>query len=373
VDFNKFADPEGDFYVYGFSGIPVYYMRCIECGFLFTAFCDDWSAEDFSQHLYNGDYIKVDGEYASIRPRSFATAMAARFGRNKDARILDYGSGSGVFVGKLRELGFEKAEGYDPFSNPVRPEGKFDIITCLEVMEHSTDPWATVLDMKGLLREDGCILFSQALQPPEIQRLRGNWWYVAPRNGHVSLYTDESLAILAQRCGLAFCPGDGLYGLRGAQLSETASFATRDLGKPLFVLTLRAPGQREGPPHPEARASQDGWQEIEHEKRGRPYRWSSRNRLVWEFGELPAYPCTLRVRMPFVNQIEPGFAAKSRLAIGEKERAPRIGAGTLSADFELTAARDRKIEVRTPDLASPSDRGPSSDTRSLGLAVPVSG
>jgi hypothetical protein len=137
-----------------------------------------------------------------------------------------------------------------------------------------------------------------------------------------------------------FCPGDGLYGLRGQALSASASFAIRDLGKPLFVLTLRAPEEKERPECPAPRPRQEGWQGIEHEKPG-PYRWTSRNRLIWEVRDLPAYPCTLRVRMPFVNQIEPGFAASSRIVVGESAPSrsePRSPHAPPIARSALTAA-----------------------------------
>ena len=46
----------------------------------------------------------------------------------------------------LGEVGFRDVTAYDPFSSPQRPEARFDIMTCFEVMEHSPDPRATGSD-----------------------------------------------------------------------------------------------------------------------------------------------------------------------------------------------------------------------------------
>src|SRR5258708_9214344 len=102
VDFNKVCSLE-DYYHFGLSGVPVYYYRCHLCGLIFTEYFDGWTLEDFASTVYNADYIKVDGDYESVRPVSFANEMAARWGDCWDAHILDYGSGNGAFADQLRQ------------------------------------------------------------------------------------------------------------------------------------------------------------------------------------------------------------------------------------------------------------------------------
>src|SRR5580692_3883882 len=65
VDFNKCA---GSGYAFGPSGIQVHWFRCDGCGFLFTLFFDDWTAEDLARFVYNADYAKIDPDYAGPRP-----------------------------------------------------------------------------------------------------------------------------------------------------------------------------------------------------------------------------------------------------------------------------------------------------------------
>ena len=84
------------------------------------------------------------------------------------------------------------------FSLPTRPTGRFDVITCIEVIEHAPSPQFILADMRSLLADDGCILIGESLQPPDIDTVRCGWWYVAPRNGHASIYWTGP--ILRQAC-----------------------------------------------------------------------------------------------------------------------------------------------------------------------------
>ncbi len=192
--------------VLGLSGVPVYYHRCSLCQFLFTTAFDGFSIEDFQQHIYNQDYVLVDPDYPEARPRSNAQVLRGLFPTERPARILDHGGGHGTLAGLLRDAGFPHVETYDPFvaSHDARPAGRFDCVLCFEVLEHSIDPARSIAEMNESLTENGLILFSTLLQPADIDRQGLNWWYAAPRNGHVSLYSRASLAKLVRPFGLRF-------------------------------------------------------------------------------------------------------------------------------------------------------------------------
>jgi SAM-dependent methyltransferase len=185
------------------SGVPVYYRRCGQCGFAFTDAFDGWTPEEFERRIYNRDYLLVDPDYVEMRPAANARMVAESFPDAKTSiRILDYGGGSGLLAERLRETGFSAAT-YDPFSTfDEVPEERFDLITCFEVMEHVPQPRETVAAMASLLKEGGVILFSTLVQPAEFEQLGLSWWYAAPRNGHVSLYTTAALARLFKAHGM---------------------------------------------------------------------------------------------------------------------------------------------------------------------------
>jgi 2-polyprenyl-6-hydroxyphenyl methylase/3-demethylubiquinone-9 3-methyltransferase len=201
ADFNKHCNIHDPFPL---AGIPVYYYRCPQCGFIFTTAFDSFSRADFDRWIYNDQYPRVDPDYLQTRPRANADKLAAMFREQKDLRILDYGGGTGLLSSLLKEHGFANVHTYDPhvpqFSAP--PEGRFDLIVAFEVVEHATQPREVFFEMISLLDDPGLLLFSTPIQPPNINELGMNWWFIAPRNGHVSIHTTQSLHPIASQRNL---------------------------------------------------------------------------------------------------------------------------------------------------------------------------
>ena len=125
----------------------------------------------------------------------------------KAIRHLDYGGGGGVLSKTLNALNWQ-SQTYDPFVNretSVAELGKFDLITAYEVFEHVPDVQDLMVNLRTLLSDNGVILFSTLVSDEHIKpNQRINWWYAAPRNGHISLFTTKSLSILAQHHGFHF-------------------------------------------------------------------------------------------------------------------------------------------------------------------------
>lgn len=186
------------------SGVPIYYCRCTECGFLFTDAFDDWSNEQFKAHIYNSDYLSVDPDYEEIRPRKSGEMVAALWGpRKAQTRVLDFGGGHDVLCSVLRAKGFAIAKTYDPMvpEYAERPQEKFDLITCIETFEHMPDPSACIAQILDCLAETGLVLYSTMVQPPDFDKCGLAWCYVGPRNGHISIFTRKALSIAWSRHG----------------------------------------------------------------------------------------------------------------------------------------------------------------------------
>jgi SAM-dependent methyltransferase len=180
------------------SGVPVYYRRCDSCGFLFTDAFDDWSTDEFKAYIYNDDYRLFDPEYLGERPRANADNVKGLWSQYKAGlRVLDFGGGNDVFCATLRADGFLEAVTYDPMTPEFaqRPDGKFDLVTCFETLEHLPDPLAGIECIVGSLAEPGLCFFTTLVQPPDFNTQGLNWWYASPRNGHISLFSRQSLAL----------------------------------------------------------------------------------------------------------------------------------------------------------------------------------
>jgi SAM-dependent methyltransferase len=181
------------------SGIPIYYHRCLSCGFIFTVAFDAWSIDDFRQNIYNDGYATADRDYADgSRARANAALTQNAMGQLGVRRVLDYGGGDGTMATALRAQNFD-ALSWDPVADEERDAGvvpgSFELVTAFEVFEHTPTPVTTAAEALSFLRPNGHLLFSTLLMD-ELHRQSTDHWYIAPRNGHISLHTNASLRAL---------------------------------------------------------------------------------------------------------------------------------------------------------------------------------
>jgi Methyltransferase domain len=203
------------------SGVPIYYRRCDGCGFLFTDAFDDWGIGEFKARIYNDEYITYDPEYKDKRPSANAQAITNLWSAHKTSmRILDYGGGNDVLCAALRANGFKEAITYDPMvaQHASPPAGKFDLVTCFETLEHLPDPIGGIGKMVEFVADEGAVFYSTLTQPDDFHQRGMSWWYVGPRNGHISIFTKQALAAAW-----------GKHGFKTASFNEGVHLAFRTL------------------------------------------------------------------------------------------------------------------------------------------------
>ena len=205
VDFNKNCEePRG--LKLPASGVLIEYVLCDGCGFCFAPEFAKWTFRDFEQRIYNEDYGAVDPDYREVRPQGNAEMLHHLLG---EARIshLDYGGGSGLLSDRLRDKGWDSRT-YDPFvqrDTRLSDLGTFDLVTAFEVFEHVPDIDQLFTNLVQLVKADGLVLFSTLLSDGNIARGQPlGWWYASPRNGHISLFSAQSLRSSLNRRGLHF-------------------------------------------------------------------------------------------------------------------------------------------------------------------------
>jgi SAM-dependent methyltransferase len=207
VDFNKTClEPSAE--LRRLPGVSVTYVMCSRCGFCFAPEFAKWSPDEFAEKIYNDQYVLVDPEYVEVRPRANAQNLLDAFGGpGGGIRHLDYGSGAGALVEILARSGWNSTS-YDPFvDRDIRVDqlGRFDLITAYEVFEHVPDVQQLMLNLRSLLAPNGLVLFSTMLSNGNIQLGKKlTWWYASPRNGHISLFSKNSLEHLAKQAGFEF-------------------------------------------------------------------------------------------------------------------------------------------------------------------------
>lgn len=199
---------------------PIEYYICTECDFLSCPSMLDYTPERLGVEIYNDDYVKFDPDYLSVRPTGWAKSLSESVHPNLVKRIkhLDYGSGKGIMSTILRTKGWNSTS-YDPYdktSSNFIPNTKFNLITAIEVVEHSLNIQKTIEDMKQYLDlNTGAILFSTLLAD---KNTTIDWWYIMARNGHIGILSEKSLKILAKNNGLFFSSiNSGLHVLQSSR------------------------------------------------------------------------------------------------------------------------------------------------------------
>jgi 2-polyprenyl-6-hydroxyphenyl methylase/3-demethylubiquinone-9 3-methyltransferase len=189
--------------VFPLSGRQVQYWRCLNCQFVFTTDFDSLSAAELAERIYNDDYIRADPDFAAHRPNCYAGFLDELLAPLRHRiEAIDFGGGRGVLANLAHQKGFDCYDSYDPyFGDQGRPMRQYDLVTAFEVVEHCRDPLGTFREMESLLKPRGAVMFSTSVQPKGVD---SDWWYIAPRNGHVSIHSDRSLRILANRLGMHY-------------------------------------------------------------------------------------------------------------------------------------------------------------------------
>jgi len=214
VDFNKSCEEAKGIFL-PLSGTPIYYFLCEKCNFCYAPSICEWTLKEFSERIYNDQYIEVDPDYKVQRPEANAANLTAMFkGKESELRHLDYGGGNGCLSDCVIKSGW-KSNSYDPFYDKdlnVSSLGKFNLITAFEVFEHVPDVNELMSQISLLLEADGIMMFSTLLSDDDVAKnKRLNWEYVAPRNGHISLFSKASLSQLATNYKFEFGSFSNLF------------------------------------------------------------------------------------------------------------------------------------------------------------------
>jgi SAM-dependent methyltransferase len=198
--------------VFPLSAEMVPYYLCGNCGFVFTDYCDSWSPDDFKNRIYNGDYWKADFDVnqgsgvENTAAYANGKVIASFFdGSQKSIRLLDFGSGGnpGRMGQALIDSGFDLTS-YDPYlcdyNAPVT--GKYDVICAIEVFEHCHNLAETAEFVSTHLSDGGLVYLSTLLRADTGIGNPLDSWYIAPRNGHISIFSLKALSLLFRRFGV---------------------------------------------------------------------------------------------------------------------------------------------------------------------------
>lgn len=201
------------------------FHRCTACGFIFAPETPSEDAvlydENFGATNIHPTYRKTASGYV-IKNRAKLSGLLARFEKYRQTgRILDVGCSAAFFMHLAQEKGWRasgaeiapwaaefsrKELGVDVFcgtlENAKFEDNIFDVIFSSHVLEHISDPFTLIQEMKRVLRPGGLhvsVLPSQFASPSWriSRRFIGD-----PPPKHTSFFNTHSFAKLIERCGL---------------------------------------------------------------------------------------------------------------------------------------------------------------------------
>lgn len=220
-----------------FSDRDYHLRRCLVCRYAYVA--DPWTdfAAIYGDAYYAGrgadpmvDYaFELDRPQDTIRTYEWrgVTEVVQGLLRGLDGvRWLDFGCGNGGLVRYLREHTGVDAQGFEEGSIAERArelgvpvlttteleqvDAPFDVVTAVEVLEHTVDPVAELRRIRSLLAPGGLLLLTTGNAAPFAARLT-EWSYVVPEI-HISFFEPPTLGRAMALAGLTPAPLPGWPG-----------------------------------------------------------------------------------------------------------------------------------------------------------------
>jgi len=221
------------------SGFDHY--RCVECRHIFV--CPKPSQKELDGFYARRDYYEhaeqhlVDLEREAEERAERLLRLANRL--QLEARLLDIGCGTGTFLRAARLCGWSGAgvDRSEELATQARRNSQcavtvgvaeqvtisgtpFPVVTAWEVLEHNIDPKAFLKALARHTQEGGIVAISTPLADGWIARILGSRFPMLSPPDHLSIFSKQSLLILAEQSGLEVTRWRAFSNIRSPQLAS---------------------------------------------------------------------------------------------------------------------------------------------------------
>lgn len=191
-------------------------VRCRACATLHTADVPSSEALHDTYASYYGEGNLTVPAFVEVRLDEIVGTFAD-FRRSK--RLLDVGFGAGTMLHAARRAGWTasgvevsepavahaRGQGFDVTQGSLAdaryPDGAFDVVAAVEVLEHLTDPLALLREVARVLRPGGLFWATTPHGRGLSARILGTRWSVVSPPEHIQLFSMRGMRTLLQRAG----------------------------------------------------------------------------------------------------------------------------------------------------------------------------
>lgn len=191
-----------------------FYAKCLKCSFIFAYRIP---TETELNNTYNPNY-GMHTYFSPITRKRYNELLKEFEKFRKTGKILDYGCGKGLFLEEAINNGWKaygteyneitqkkciekgiKIIGHQEISIVLKNE--FDIICCMEVIEHLYNPLELTNKLSFYLRHGGLLYITTPNFNCISRRIQTNKWTVLAYPEHLSMFTSRTLKALLQANG----------------------------------------------------------------------------------------------------------------------------------------------------------------------------
>lgn len=173
------------------------YFQCTSCLSLLSEPLEN------SNMVGGGSEIPRNTEQNHLRIARIDNAFRSR--KKENVYVLDFGCGTGYLRKDLITAGY-RCDGYDAYNeefSKLPEKNKYNVVTCIECIEHTSSPYVEIDVMYRALVPGGLLMIESSFvnvaweEKIELE----DFFYISPSVGHASIFSHHGLDVLLCRRG----------------------------------------------------------------------------------------------------------------------------------------------------------------------------